>query len=274
MKYPYLLAVGLLVGFPQVGLGDEASVRRMFKSLDANKDGQLSVDEVRPEHAALFARLIRTADADDDGQLGRDEFAQGLQPSRPAKPLVEKPSGKLPGADALELLLSRMDRNGDQRLVVEEVPKRYLDFFDRMEERLGGEKDGRIDRRELIQASPKLCQLAKRYAAQNDIDVAAELARLPKQQRFMIERPKLDKGNDVAPEKVKKDVARMLKRFDQDEDGQLSREEVPKRMAERFDRIDVSGDGVLDREELGRVVKLLSRMRNAEKGPSAKSLKK
>jgi len=230
-----------------------ASNEALFSQLDQNRDGQLQADEIESQHRRLFDRLLRTADQDRNGQLSEAEFQTGLQPKQAAKPLVKKPSSEIPGANALLLLLAKMDVNGDGRVEVKEVPKQFRELFHRIEDRLGGEPDGVLDRRELSYAAPKLSQLASRMASAMNLDVDLELALLPEKQWQAVQ-------NMVAPQRRGELLAdpqqalKLFKRLDANNDGQVSRDEVPSEGADRFemllDRADGNRDDQLSRAEV------------------------
>lgn len=51
-----------------------------FDALDANHDGQLSLDELRAaRHHGRFAKAFQRADANGDGRISRDEFLAQAQ---------------------------------------------------------------------------------------------------------------------------------------------------------------------------------------------------
>ena len=110
-----LLAAAL---HPPIAAAAEIDADRLFGDLDANDDGQVTAGEVGDEQRLLFKRLARTGDADGDGKLSAEEFAAALQPVRAEKSLVEKQGSRLPGADALTVLMAKMDvnaRSADRR---------------------------------------------------------------------------------------------------------------------------------------------------------------
>ena len=243
---------------------------QIFALIDQNHDGWLAEDEIKVEHRRLYQRLLRTSDYDQDGRLSNMEFQAGLKPQQPAKPLVKKLSNELPGANALLLLVAKMDTNSDGQIEKAEVPEAFLEIFDRIEDRLGGEHDGLLDRRELTQSAPKLSHIALRITKQMDLDVEVELALLPEKQWRSVQNMLAPRTPGMMLADPKK-ARQFFKRLDRDGDGQISRQEAPPQMAERFDRIDRNGNGRLDRKEWARLVKLLSRIRKSEMQSAGKS---
>lgn len=232
------LAIGLLIT-PVLALAeqtDRTDAQRTFRQLDLDRDGQLAAEEIASEHAALFARLVRTSDADDDGRLSADEFAGGLEVRRPNKPIAEKQPSRLPGADELLLLVAMMDRNADGMIEPEEPPARLRQFYQRIEERIGGNDQGQINVRQMGQAAPRLTQLALATVRRLDLDVELELALLPEKNWALVQR--LDRPRQ--PIDVLADPAESLnlfRRLDANGDGQIVYDEVPEPFAARFDRL-------------------------------------
>jgi Ca2+-binding EF-hand superfamily protein len=213
-----------------------AEVRRMFRQLDGNQDGQLTAQEIAGEQARLFNRLLRTADLDGDGQLSLAEFDQGLEPDRPAKQFVQKQPNRLPGSDELLLLLAMMDANADGDIRFDEVPERLRPFYLRLEERIGRTEDRRIVIRQLAQASPLTTQLALATVRQLNLDVELEISLLPEKNWALFQR--LDKPR--MPGELLADAElgpELFHRFDANGDGQIVFEEVPEQLAARFDRL-------------------------------------
>ena len=213
----------------------------LFKGLDANADGQATLEEAGDAHALLFRRLLRTGDDDGDGQLTQNEFAAALEPVRAAKAVVEKQGSRLPGADALLVVLAKMDADGDRRLEAEEIPEGYQAVFQQMLGPADANKDGRLDAREIARGGPRLSIMATRAAMQKRIDVAAELAKLPPEQLASMEQM----GGYGRPGPMMADPQQaeaMFARLDANGDDRLSADEAPGPLADRFEQMLARGD--------------------------------
>ena len=208
----------------------------LFEQLDQNNDGWVAAGEIDPQHRRLFDRLLRTSDADGDGRLSSDEFQVSLQPNQAEKPLVQKQGSEIPGADALVLLLTRMDANGNGQIEKREVPQPLLEVFDRIEERLGGERDGILNRRELTQAGPGLIRIAQRIVERLDLDVEVELAMLSKKEWNNVQNMLSRRGRaDVLADP--KRARELFRQLDANSDGQVTLAEVPDQIAQRFEQL-------------------------------------
>ena len=225
----------------------------LFGRLDKNQDGQLAADEIGEQHQRLFARLLRSADDDRDGRLTSSEFQISLRPRQTEKPLVKKVGSEMPGADALLLLLAKMDVNTNGQIESKEVPSQLRQVFDTLEERLGGQRDGVLDRRELAQSAPRLSNIAMRMAERMKLDVEVELALLPDKQWRSVQNmlgPR-QRGEPLAdPERARE----FFRRIDANGDGQVALDEVPDQIAERFEqlleRADRNRDEQISEQEL------------------------
>jgi hypothetical protein len=232
---------------PSVGGAVEIDASALFASLDANQDGRVTTAEAGKSHARLFARLLRTSD-DGDGVLTADEFAAALTPLRVEKTLVTKQGSRLPGSDALIVLLARMDADGDRRIEAAEVPATLRDTFQRMVDFADADKNGTLDTRELADGGVRLGIIAQTAAARLGINVAAELAALPPARRNSLERM----GAFPNPQQMMADpaqAAEMFARFDANGDGFVVPDEAPEGLANVIQRADRNGDGKLSAAE-------------------------
>ncbi len=231
-----LFSIVVLLALGQIAYAADADLRRLFRKLDTDHDHSLRADEVQTAHTRLFARLLRIGDADGDEALSIAEFNDALAPVRPVKPLAEKVGNGLPGGDALLLLLVNMDANGDRTVEAEEVPPRYRPFFDRVEELIGGEPDGRLDGPDLTRAAPRLTRAARQEVERLDIDVELELALLPEKKWTLLQKMRGPYRPGDALADPKRALA-LFRRIDANGDGQVTLDEAPPAAADRLERL-------------------------------------
>lgn len=262
--------IALVMGWPSATTtAAEPDAAGMFAKLDVNSDGKLAAEEVGNEHRLLFKRLVRTGDEDGDGQLSATEFAAALLPVRAEKPTVEKQGSRLPGADALVVVLAKMDANEDQQLDADEIPADFRRAFEQMLTAADGDKNGRLDRREIAQGSPRLTAVANVAARRMGLDVSAEMSELPEETMSSME------AMDAYPKAGELAVARLLKQSDRNEDGAISLREAPPLLKRQFERFDADGDQQLRDKELAKIGERMARQapnaenRNAPGRPAA-----
>jgi Ca2+-binding EF-hand superfamily protein len=191
----------------------------LFGQLDANKDGQLTADEIPEDRKGLFERLLRNADKNGDGKLSAEEFADGLKSRERPKP-AGGPAGE--GPLDPERMFKRLDANHDGKVTLDEVPEPRREMFKRLLARGDKNGDGALQEQEFIQA----------FAG-----VAASTGQ-----------PGAGQRPDGRP-----DPKRLFQRFDKNGDGKVTLGEVPeerKKMLERMiHRAGKSGDQGLTLDE-------------------------
>lgn len=137
------MAVGLsLTAFDAAAFGRGGGAERPdFATLDANNDGQLTMEELRNARAAMFA----AADTNGDGALSAEEMTAAAQARQ---------------ADRIARMIERFDENGDGQLQADEMPQRR--GGDRMErrmtrafERADADENGTLSAEEFEEMKPK-----------------------------------------------------------------------------------------------------------------------
>lgn len=159
MRVWSLLGIGLaLVGWQ----GDAAAqsptpdAAQMFRSLDTNKDGQLSLGDVASNNRSMLEQILRMAKKPTSGTVSRTEFDKvfeehqaqtrsGNRPPNSGTPATPSPSEETPAVgrhsgDFSEALLKLCDADGDGRLTRAEWNR-----LPQLWERLDVNKDGTLD---------------------------------------------------------------------------------------------------------------------------------
>jgi hypothetical protein len=253
---------------PLIGRAVEIDVPALFASLDADRDGRVTAAEAGKPHARLFARLVRNSD-DGDGVLTADEFEAALTPIRAEKGLVAKQGSRLPGSDALIVLLARMDADGDRQIEAAEVPFAIRDTYQRMVDFADADKNGSLESRELADGGVRLGIIAQNAATRLGINVAAELAALPPARRNSLERM----GALPNPQQMMPDPAQaseMFARFDANGDGFVVADEAPEGFANVIQRADRNRDGKLSAAEFKAASQRAARRGGQQRGNRAR----
>jgi hypothetical protein len=106
-----------------------------FASIDANKDGKVSLDEYQARQTAMLTRGFEILDANSDKSLSQDEYAKivsppmirihhGDGPDAPEPPRIDLPGAKSVSPEAIKAAFTRLDINKDGKLSLQEyLPK-------------------------------------------------------------------------------------------------------------------------------------------------------
>lgn len=212
---------------------DSSAASATFGLLDANKDGQLTREEIPQDQKRLFERLLRTSDKNSDGRLSAEEFAAGLKPKQDGE-ADEPPRGaRNRQADARQnpdRIFKRLDANGDGKITLDEVPEERKERFKPLIARGDKNGDGALDRTELRDA----------FAAPPGAPAGGPPERRGGDAKRLFSR--LDKNGDgkltadEAPEERRTFIERLIRRHDKDGDAALSLEEFGDARPERPDQ--------------------------------------
>ena len=181
------------------------SPKDLFSKLDANKDGQLTLEEVPEDARPHFERLMRKGDKDENKSLSQDEFVAAHTPD--AAPETgrgpDAPGGRGEGRGNPGEMFERLDANKDGKLAKSEIPaqapQQVKDMLNRVFEKAGKEE---LSREEIMQA---MGQMAKDRG-----------------------------GNPPAGGRGQGEMLQMLKQMDKNGDGKVTQDEFPAEGGERL----------------------------------------
>ena len=201
-----------------------------LKKLDKNNDGELTIEEMRPNFAAMRGG---PGGPGGPGRRGRPPLDDGDDDARPARGRPDPAGGQRgrgprpDSADAARGALDRIarlmegDKNDDGKLSKDEIPAQFI-FILR-----GADKntDGFVTREELKAFADQMEQRRGDGTGRGRPD-AAQFA------------------------------GRMFADRDANDDGKLSGDEIPEQMASRLERIDTDGDGSVSRKEFDAMIRM------------------
>ena len=222
--------------------------KRIFQTLDKNKDGKLTRDELqgRPRLLALFDKLgkeeltledvssaLGNASKSNAKKLAKK--AAKAQSAATADATDSKEMSDSTGSASMPAFFRMLDTNHDGRLSPEELAKAG-DLF----EKLDLNHDGFLDPKELL--SPPQAKVAHEGG------------------------PSIRPGKQFGKKRNAEHLIQVIMRADADGDGKISQAEAPPQLKKHFARLDTNGDGYLDRSELEAWAKQIQKRQAAQQG--------
>lgn len=119
----------------------------MFKRLDANKDGKVTLEEVPAERKENFERGMARFDKDSDKSLNLAEFKEMM---------AGMMAGGRPGGELMKKIMEG-DKNGDGKLSKDEAPERMRQQFDKID----ANSDGYLEKEEIARRLAAMAENGK-----------------------------------------------------------------------------------------------------------------
>ena len=250
---------------------DGVSAADLFAKLDKNSDGKVTQSETTGPQQTMFKRALRVADGNEDGALSKDEFAKAITDPKPVE---------LPGANTADRMasfdVSRLDRNGDGNVSLDEVPGPMRDRFEELLDRIGqdsvpvdkvqaylrGERPGTqpttgksdemmdADKDRMEKDDPKVEPKSTSGKIGGDKPSTETSGAMKSGARKSADRKSADRKKNPNSSMENASPAAMFKQLDRNSDGKLTGKEIPPRMQENMKAADTDNDGSLSQSEL------------------------
>ena len=198
----------------------------VLEAIDADKNGELSADEI-----ANAATALKTLDKNSDGKLDMAEMRPNFEGM--GRGFGGPPGGGQGGSEEMMNRLIAMDANKNGKLEKDEVPERMQSMFSRADKN----EDGAIDKEEMT------AMARERAGGQGG-----------------------GFGGGQGGPGGREFLAQMMERADANKDGKLSGDEIPPFMRERVEQTDTNKDGALDKAELEAAAARMAEGRGQGKG--------
>ena len=250
---------------------DGMSAADLFAKLDKNSDGKVTQSETTGPQQTLFKRALRVADGNEDGALNKDEFAKAVSDPEPVELRGENMANRMASLD-----VSRLDRNGDGNVSLDEVPGPMRDRFEQLLDRIGqdsvpvdkvqaylrGERPGsqpttgkseemmdadkdRIKKDRMKKDDPKVESKSTSGKPGADKPSTEQSGARKSGARKSPDRKKNPNNSmeNASPEA-------MFKQLDRNADGKLTGKEIPPRMQGNMKAADTDNDGSISQSEM------------------------
>lgn len=239
-----VIGLAVLAEAPQAGA---QRGQRFFERLDRNRDGVVTLGEMR----AMRARRIAAIDTNRDGRISRREFMEARPPwarGRPHRQMARRRAR----------IFARIDIDGDGTISPAEGEASLMRWFARID----ADRNGRLTRRELLEARQRLRGGPARRFGRLDAnrDGAISFKELREQRAEQMQAIDRDRDGRVSRREFlargKRDRyrlarrARLFERLDANRDGYITPLENALALRSWFARLDTNRDGRLTREEI------------------------